>query len=60
MQLSLLFQVSWIRHRDIHILTTGERIFTTDQRFSAKHNTEDEWVLVIKYVQVQAIGFIKE
>ena len=43
-----------MRHRDVHILTAGEQTFTTDQRFSAKHNTDDEWVLVIKYVQVWA------
>ena len=46
-------QVSWVRHRDVHILTAGEQTFTTDQRFSAKHNTDDEWVLVIKFVQVK-------
>jgi hypothetical protein len=49
-------QVSWVRHRDVHILTAGEQTFTTDQRFSAKHNTDDEWVLVIKYVQVSSSG----
>ncbi len=49
-------QVSWVRHRDVHILTAGEQTFTTDQRFSAKHNTDDEWVLVIKYVQVRSSG----
>ncbi|XP_023329668.1 zwei Ig domain protein zig-8 [Eurytemora carolleeae] len=49
-------KVSWIRHKDVHILTAGERTFTTDQRFSAKHNTDDEWVLVIKYVQERDAG----
>ena len=48
-----IVEVSWVRHRDVHILTAGEQTFTTDQRFSAKHNTDDEWVLVIKYVQVR-------
>lgn len=104
-------QVSWVRHRDVHILTAGEQTFTSDQRladqhmhqvlhlymplnlqlhlllpcpassshfttvkqhhllitptdvplqllneyfnrFFAKHNSDDEWVLVIKYIQV--------
>jgi len=45
-------KVSWVRHRDVHILTAGEQTFTSDQRFSSKHNTEDQWVLLIKYVQV--------
>lgn len=49
-------KVSWVRHRDVHILTAGEQTFTTDQRFSAKHNTDDEWVLVIKYVQERDAG----
>ena len=44
--------MSWVRHRDVHILTAGEQTFTSDQRFSSKHNTEDQWVLLIKYVQV--------
>ena len=48
------FQVSWVRHRDVHILTAGEQTFTSDQRFSAKHNSDDEWVLVIKYIQVES------
>ena len=51
----IIFQVSWVRDRDVHILTAGEQTFTSDQRFSAKHNSEDEWVLLIKYVQVLVI-----
>jgi len=49
-------QVSWVRHRDVHILTAGEQTFTSDQRFSAKHNSDDEWVLLIKYVQERDAG----
>lgn len=49
-------KVSWVRHRDVHILTAGEQTFTSDQRFSAKHNSDDEWVLVIKYVQERDAG----
>ena len=30
-------QVSWIRHRDIHLLTVGRYTYTSDQRFSAHH-----------------------
>jgi len=29
--------VSWIRHRDIHLLTVGRYTYTSDQRFSAHH-----------------------
>ena len=49
-------QVSWVRHRDVHILTAGEQSFTSDARFSARHNTEDEWVLLIKFVQERDAG----
>ena len=52
-----LFQVTWIRHRDVHILTVGEYTYTTDQRFLARHNSDtDEWTLVIKYVQERDAG----
>ena len=52
-------KVSFVRHRDVHILTSGEQTFTSDQRFSARHNSEDEWVLLIKYVQVQYLKISK-
>ncbi|XP_059082176.1 neurotrimin-like [Tigriopus californicus] len=49
--------VTWIRHRDVHILTVGEYTYTTDERFVARHNRDtDEWVLVIKYVQDRDAG----
>ena len=50
-------QVTWIRHRDVHVLTVGEYTYTTDERFTARHNrATDEWVLVIKYVQERDAG----
>ena len=55
--LNSYFQVTWIRHRDVHILTVGQYTYTTDQRFLARHNpTTDEWTLVIKYVQERDAG----
>ncbi|CAG0915218.1 unnamed protein product [Notodromas monacha] len=40
--------VSWIRHKDIHILSTGNYRYTTDERFASLHhpNSED-WTLRI-------------
>ena len=32
-----LFQISWIRHHDISLLTVGRYTYTSDQRFSAYH-----------------------
>ncbi|KAF6207678.1 hypothetical protein GE061_016125 [Apolygus lucorum] len=49
--------VSWVRHRDIHLLTVGRYTYTSDQRFRAIHHagTED-WSLQIKYPQHRDTG----
>ncbi|GAB6032420.1 hypothetical protein CHUAL_011058 [Chamberlinius hualienensis] len=49
--------VSWVRHRDLHILTVGRYTYITDQRFQAYHlaNTED-WTLQIRYTQQRDAG----
>ncbi|OAD59644.1 Neurotrimin [Eufriesea mexicana] len=49
--------VSWVRHRDIHLLTTGLETYTSDQRFVASHfpRTED-WSLQVKYSQRRDSG----
>ncbi|KAL0279222.1 UNVERIFIED_CONTAM: hypothetical protein PYX00_000827 [Menopon gallinae] len=49
--------VSWIRHRDIHILTVGGYTYTSDQRFVATHHRDnDEWTLQIKFAQKRDAG----
>ncbi|XP_055327122.1 uncharacterized protein LOC129580573 isoform X1 [Sitodiplosis mosellana] len=49
--------VSWIRHRDIHILTVGTYTYTTDQRFqTAYHRDFNEWTLQIKWAQKRDAG----
>ncbi|XP_044584865.1 neurotrimin [Cotesia typhae] len=49
--------VSWVRHRDIHLLTVGTDTYTSDQRFVASHfpRTED-WTLEVKYPQLRDSG----
>ncbi|KAF4532270.1 hypothetical protein B566_EDAN007242 [Ephemera danica] len=49
--------VSWVRHRDIHLLTVGRYTYTSDQRFEAIHSphTED-WSLRIRYPQRKDSG----
>ncbi|XP_015589179.1 hemicentin-2 [Cephus cinctus] len=49
--------VSWVRHRDIHLLTVGIDTYTSDQRFIASHfpRTED-WTLQVKYPQRRDSG----
>ncbi|XP_049538664.1 uncharacterized protein LOC125953254 [Anopheles darlingi] len=49
--------VSWIRHRDIHILTVGSYTYTSDQRFQATHHkSNDDWTLQIKWAQKRDAG----
>ncbi|XP_034194517.1 zwei Ig domain protein zig-8 [Osmia lignaria lignaria] len=55
--------VSWVRNRDIHILTAGSYTYTSDQRFQALHkkntgqNSEwSEWTLCIKWAQERDQG----
>ncbi|XP_050455002.1 cell adhesion molecule DSCAML1-like isoform X2 [Cataglyphis hispanica] len=49
--------VSWVRHRDIHLLTVGTETYTSDQRFVTLHfpRTED-WTLQVKYPQRRDSG----
>lgn len=44
--------VSWIRHRDIHLLTVGRSTFSNDQRFQSIHNPQlEDWSLQVRYPQ---------
>ncbi|KAH0820494.1 hypothetical protein GEV33_002297 [Tenebrio molitor] len=50
-------QVSWVRHRDVHLLTVGRYTYTSDQRFRAIHQPHSEdWTLQIKYPQHRDSG----
>ncbi|XP_037953078.1 uncharacterized protein LOC119683465 isoform X2 [Teleopsis dalmanni] len=54
---TMLLQVSWVRHRDIHLLTVGRYTYTSDQRFRAIHQPQTEdWLLQIKYPQHRDSG----
>ncbi|XP_022900547.1 neurotrimin-like isoform X2 [Onthophagus taurus] len=49
--------VSWVRHRDIHLLTVGRYTYTSDQRFEAIHSPHtEEWTLRIRYPQRKDSG----
>ncbi|KAI4502672.1 hypothetical protein M0802_002584 [Mischocyttarus mexicanus] len=49
--------VSWIRKRDLHILTVGILTYTNDQRFQSLHSDgSDEWTLKISSPQVRDSG----
>ena len=45
--------MSWIRQRDVHILTMGDIVYTTDPRVSISHeNGSDVWSLTIRATKV--------
>ncbi|XP_022208935.2 zwei Ig domain protein zig-8 isoform X1 [Drosophila obscura] len=49
--------VSWVRHRDIHLLTVGRYTYTSDQRFEAQHSPHaEDWSLRIRYAQRKDSG----
>ncbi|KAG7177697.1 zwei Ig domain protein zig-8-like [Homarus americanus] len=50
-------KVSWIRRRDLHVLTSGVHTFASDQRFMALHADRSEnWTLHIRFSQVRDSG----
>ncbi|CAL8138204.1 unnamed protein product [Orchesella dallaii] len=50
-------KVSWIRKRDLHILTVGILTYTSDQRFQSLHSDgTDEWTLKVSSPQMRDSG----
>ncbi|XP_063586292.1 zwei Ig domain protein zig-8-like [Penaeus indicus] len=50
-------EVSWIRRRDLHVLTSGVHTFASDQRFIALHADRSEnWTLHIRFSQARDSG----
>ena len=55
--IAYVLQVSWIRRRDWHILSSGNTAFTKDARFQLHHiHNSQEWTLMVKYLQVRDEG----
>ncbi|XP_076047647.1 uncharacterized protein LOC143029105 [Oratosquilla oratoria] len=53
-------KVSWIRSRDIHVLTSGLHTFSSDERFQALHADRSEnWTMHIRFSQVRDSGEYK-
>ncbi len=50
--------MSWVRHRDIHLLTVGRYTYTSDQRFRAINDPQaaENWTLMVKYPQLRDSG----
>jgi len=54
---NILIKVSWIRHRDLHVLTVGAFPFTNDDRFTAYRDpSSGDWVLVIQRPETDDTG----
>lgn len=50
-------QISWIRRRDWHILSSGAQLYTNDERFGILHTPgSNTWTLQIKFVQKRDNG----
>ncbi|XP_047735780.1 uncharacterized protein LOC125177660 [Hyalella azteca] len=50
-------QISWIRGRDLRILTVGKYTYTTDLRYQATHlDGTNQWTLTIRSVQPRDEG----
>ncbi|XP_069957604.1 uncharacterized protein [Cherax quadricarinatus] len=49
--------VTWLRQRDLHILTTGHHTYSADDRFQVVHSPgSDQWTLVLTYAQLRDSG----
>ena len=53
----MFFQVSWMRGRDLRILTVGRYTYTSDLRYEALHQDgTNQWTLSIKSAQPRDQG----
>ncbi|XP_042892578.1 zwei Ig domain protein zig-8-like, partial [Penaeus japonicus] len=53
-------QVTWMRVRDLHILTVGLVTYSADERFQVLHSGEtDDWTLQVQYSQPRDSGAYK-
>lgn len=53
----ILLQILWLRHRDLHLLTTGVHTYSRDKRFSAVHRFPgNDWVLRIQQTRINDTG----
>lgn len=53
-----MFQVSWIRKRDLHILTAGTAVYTSDQRFQVTKTTPfiSNWIEIFECNTINVYG----
>jgi hypothetical protein len=53
--------VSWVRHRDINLLTVGLNSYTSDNRFLSihEHDAAEEWTLKVSARTIAKLQFGK-
>ena len=52
-----LFQVSWVRHRDVSLIAVGKFVYISDNRFRVLHESNsNDWLLTIKSVTYKDQG----
>lgn len=53
----VLTQVSWVRRRDWHIISSGTIVYTADSRFSVLNRPgSPDWILMLKSPQLHDSG----
>ncbi|XP_022241255.1 zwei Ig domain protein zig-8-like [Limulus polyphemus] len=49
--------VSWIRRKDLHVLTVGRFVYSSSDKFQVIHRDDrDDWMLQVKYPQREDAG----
>ncbi|XP_042203798.1 T-lymphocyte activation antigen CD86-like [Homarus americanus] len=49
--------VSWIRRKDHHLITVGDKIYSNDERFQVTHSDHtQDWTLHLHYAQLHDAG----
>ena len=49
----IFFQVSWVRHDDVSLISVGKLKYIKDERFRIiNEDHSDDWVLAIRYVRL--------
>lgn len=56
--ISLLYKVSWVRRKgdQLHLITFGESLYSSDSRYSLKFKSPNDWQLHIQYANKRDEG----
>ena len=55
----IFFQVSWVRHDDVSLISVGKLKYIKDERFRIiNEDHSDDWVLAIRYVRLAVDDYL--